>query len=128
MSPIAVLGAGSWGTALAVHLGRAGHTIRLWARDAALVEQMAASRTNPRYLPDAQLPTGVTPVSSLGEALDRAAFVIVADVEAKARPPELLLDTCGRGLAGRCREHRRGQPARDFGREARAGQYDDRET
>ena len=34
---IAVLGAGSWGTALAVHLARAGHDVRLWARDAGLV-------------------------------------------------------------------------------------------
>ncbi len=37
MRTIAVLGAGSWGTALAVHLGRVGHEVRLWARDPGLV-------------------------------------------------------------------------------------------
>ena len=41
MRTVAVLGAGSWGTALAVHLGRVGHDVRLWARDRALVDEMA---------------------------------------------------------------------------------------
>ena len=40
MRTVAVLGAGSWGTALAVHLGRVGHDVRLWARDRALVDEM----------------------------------------------------------------------------------------
>ena len=40
MSAIGVLGAGSWGTALAVHLARVGHDVRLWARDPALVHDM----------------------------------------------------------------------------------------
>ena len=41
MNSMAVLGAGSWGTALAVHLGRAGRSVRLWARDADLVDEMS---------------------------------------------------------------------------------------
>jgi glycerol-3-phosphate dehydrogenase (NAD(P)+) len=73
-----VLGAGSWGTALSVHLAREGRTVRLWARDPELVERMKATRENPQYLPGAVLPPAVTPMSALGPALDGTAFVIVA--------------------------------------------------
>jgi glycerol-3-phosphate dehydrogenase (NAD(P)+) len=78
MSSIAVLGAGSWGTALAVHLARSGRTVRLWARDARLVEQLERTRTNEAYLPGVRLPPGITPVSSLPDALARAVFVVAA--------------------------------------------------
>jgi glycerol-3-phosphate dehydrogenase (NAD(P)+) len=78
MSRIAVLGAGSWGTALAIHLARAGRTVRLWARDAALAEEMAATRNNPRYLCGVSLPPDVEPTSRLDVALDDAQFVVVA--------------------------------------------------
>ena len=56
MRNVAVLGGGSWGTALAVHLARIGHTVRLWARDPALVAEMRTRRANPVYLPDATVP------------------------------------------------------------------------
>src|SRR5688572_20989900 len=75
---IAVLGAGSWGTALAVHLGRIGHQVRLWGRDAALVDELIARRTNPTYLPDVVLPSTVSPTAALDRALDEAAYVVVA--------------------------------------------------
>ena len=52
-----MLGAGSWGTALAVHLGRVGHDVRLWARDRALVDEHGARRANAVYLPDVRCPT-----------------------------------------------------------------------
>ncbi|MEO8078421.1 MAG: 2-dehydropantoate 2-reductase N-terminal domain-containing protein, partial [Acidobacteriota bacterium] len=78
MSAMAVLGAGSWGTALAVHLGREGRTVRLWARDPQLVQAMTVTRLNARYLPDVILPPTVSPLASLGEALHDASFVIVA--------------------------------------------------
>ncbi len=74
----AVLGAGSWGTALAAHLGGAGHAVALWARDRSLVEQMRARRENPTYLPGVDLPPSVEPVASLAEALAGARFVILA--------------------------------------------------
>jgi glycerol-3-phosphate dehydrogenase (NAD(P)+) len=74
---IAVLGAGSWGTALAVHLARAGRTVRLWARDRELVEEMLRGRTNARYLPDVTLPEGVTPTASVADAVSGAGFVLV---------------------------------------------------
>jgi glycerol-3-phosphate dehydrogenase (NAD(P)+) len=74
----AVLGAGSWGTALAIHLGTAGHAVRLWGRDAPLLAEMAKRRANPTYLPDFVLPDAVEPASSLGGALEGARYVIVA--------------------------------------------------
>src|SRR4051812_29912687 len=78
MNRIAILGAGSWGTALAIHLARAGRNVRLWARDAELAEAMAATRTNPRYLYGLSLPPDVEPTSCLESALRDAQFVVVA--------------------------------------------------
>ena len=69
MSRMAILGAGSWGTALAVHLAREGRPVRLWARDEALVAGMVATAANPRYLADVPLPAGVVATASLGTAL-----------------------------------------------------------
>ncbi|MPY87665.1 MAG: NAD(P)H-dependent glycerol-3-phosphate dehydrogenase [Luteitalea sp.] len=76
MSTIAVIGAGSWGTAFALHLARLGHSVRLWARDPALATDMARRRANAVYLPDLILPDGVTAVGRLGEALSNASFVV----------------------------------------------------
>ena len=78
MSPIAVLGSGSWGTALAVHLARGGHAVRLWGRDARLVDEMCTDARQPAYLPGVRLPPGVVPESSMREALAGAAFVVAA--------------------------------------------------
>jgi glycerol-3-phosphate dehydrogenase (NAD(P)+) len=78
MSRIVVLGAGSWGTALAVHLARDGRPVCLWARDEALVEEMIANAANTRYLADVPLPAAVLPTASLETALDAAQFVVVA--------------------------------------------------
>jgi glycerol-3-phosphate dehydrogenase (NAD(P)+) len=78
MHTIAVLGAGGWGTALAVHLGRTGHDVRLWGRDAILVARMREMRQNPDYLPGVALPTAVMPTVALDEALSEASMVVVA--------------------------------------------------
>jgi len=56
MQTIAVLGAGSWGTAIAVHLGRLGHRVHLWARDPRLAAEIETRRANAVYLPDVTLP------------------------------------------------------------------------
>jgi glycerol-3-phosphate dehydrogenase (NAD(P)+) len=74
----AVLGAGSWGSSLAVHLGGLGHGVRLWARDAALALEMQSRRANPTYLPDTTFPDPVVPTSSLEAALDGARYVVFA--------------------------------------------------
>jgi glycerol-3-phosphate dehydrogenase (NAD(P)+) len=78
MRTVTVLGAGSWGTALAVHLGTIGHEVRLWARDAALVADMCARRANVIYLPDVHLPDTVVVTHALADALDGAELVVAA--------------------------------------------------
>ncbi len=75
---VAVLGAGGWGTALAVHLARAGHDARLWARDPALVSDMRARRANAVYLPDIRFPDRLGVGGDLEEALREADFVVSA--------------------------------------------------
>ena len=75
---VAILGAGSWGTALAVHLGRIGHDVRLWARDPALVADMSSRRANVIYLPDVHVPDTVTVTHALDEALRDAELVVSA--------------------------------------------------
>ena len=75
---IAVLGAGSWGTALAVHLGKQGHDVRLWARDGRLVDEMTKQGTNARYLPRLRLPEMVTSTGNMAAAIKGARFVVFA--------------------------------------------------
>jgi glycerol-3-phosphate dehydrogenase (NAD(P)+) len=77
-SPIAVLGAGTWGTALAVHLGPLAASVRLWARDPAQATAIDHARENARYLPGIALSPGVRVTADADEALDEAAVVIVA--------------------------------------------------
>ncbi len=78
MRTICVLGAGSWGTALGVHLGRLGHDVRLWARDRGLVDAIAERRANAIYLPDVTLPPSVAVTHSLAEALSGTEIVVSA--------------------------------------------------
>ncbi len=75
---IAVLGSGSWGTALAVHLARVGHDVHLWARDPALVAEMDARRANAVYLPDIRFPASLHVTASLGDALHGSTLVVSA--------------------------------------------------
>ena len=78
MHRIAVLGAGSWGTALAVHLGRVGHEVCLWARDPSLAADIAHRRANAVYLPDTSLPETVAVTDSIAHALDDTLLVVSA--------------------------------------------------
>jgi len=75
--PVAVLGAGSWGTALAIQFARNHRTVRLWGRDRALLAAMAHSRRNERYLPSAPLPDSVHIEPELSGALLGARDVLV---------------------------------------------------
>jgi glycerol-3-phosphate dehydrogenase (NAD(P)+) len=75
---VAVLGAGSWGTALAVHLSRVGHEVKLWGRDRALVVDMRTRRANAVYLPDVVLPSVVHITDDLVDALRDAELVVSA--------------------------------------------------
>jgi len=75
---VAVLGSGGWGTALAAHLARVGHDVRLWGRDAQLIAQLNQTRLNDTYLPGVEIPAGVTPVSDLSRAVSGASVVVAA--------------------------------------------------
>jgi glycerol-3-phosphate dehydrogenase (NAD(P)+) len=75
---VTVLGAGSWGTALAVHLARIGHEVRLWARDPDLAVDLASRRANPVYLPDVTLPPSIDVTGQLGPAVSDAELIVVA--------------------------------------------------
>jgi glycerol-3-phosphate dehydrogenase (NAD(P)+) len=72
---IAVLGAGSWGTALAVLLAEGGHEVQLWGRDVSALER---DRENRRYLPGRRLPEGVVLTAELDGAVRGADLVLVA--------------------------------------------------
>src|SRR5471030_1706420 len=74
---LAILGAGSWGTALAALTARNGVPIRLWGRDPQALAVMATSRCNQRYLPDIELPTTLDYESDLAAAVRGAAIVLI---------------------------------------------------
>jgi glycerol-3-phosphate dehydrogenase (NAD(P)+) len=77
MSRIGILGAGAWGTALAISLARrGGHTIVLWSHSAAVAEQLAETGENLLYLPGYTLPVDVTVTSDLPEAIFEADILL----------------------------------------------------
>lgn len=73
---IAVVGAGSWGTALAIHLSRAGCEVALWAREREIIEGVRTRRRNPLFLPEFDLPAGVLATSDVAEAAAGSAAVV----------------------------------------------------
>src|SRR3954468_2602682 len=77
-SDIAIIGAGGWGTALAITMSRSGRKIRLWGFESYLVETILATRENPLYLPGARIPESVQVTNFLNVALDGARIVILA--------------------------------------------------
>ena len=72
-----MLGAGSWGTALAIQFARAGHPVVLWGRDREHLAAVAAARRNVRYLPDAELPRGLEVEPDLAAAVAGADDVLI---------------------------------------------------
>ena len=78
MSTIAVLGAGSYGTALAIQLARLGNDTRLWGRDAEQMRKLAAERVNAEYLPGCKFPPSLNPGSDLRAAVADAEDVLIA--------------------------------------------------
>jgi glycerol-3-phosphate dehydrogenase (NAD(P)+) len=76
--PMTVIGAGSWGTALAIQLAREGRLTYLWGRDSAHLEEMRGMRHNARYLPAAEFPGALQIESDLPVALRAARDVLVA--------------------------------------------------
>jgi glycerol-3-phosphate dehydrogenase (NAD(P)+) len=79
MSRIAIVGSGSWGTALALSLARRGdHSIALWSHSAAVTESIRTQGENGAYLPGFSIPPQVTATTELGSAVEGAEIVISA--------------------------------------------------
>jgi glycerol-3-phosphate dehydrogenase (NAD(P)+) len=105
---VTVLGAGSWGTGLAVHLSRVGHRVRLWARDPDLADDLTTRRANPVYLPDVTLPPSVAVTSVIADAVPAADVIVVAIPSHGCRavvrsaahhmPPDVVLVSAVKGL------------------------------
>lgn len=77
MTRVAVIGAGSWGTAFA-RLCSANADVTIWGRDAALVEAIETRHENPRYLPGILLPDGVRATNDLHDACGQAEVIVMA--------------------------------------------------
>jgi glycerol-3-phosphate dehydrogenase (NAD(P)+) len=77
-TPVAVLGAGSWGTTLSVVLATAGHPVAIWDHDGPLLEAIQRERENRKYLAGIALPEGVKVRAELESALDGADATIYA--------------------------------------------------
>jgi glycerol-3-phosphate dehydrogenase (NAD(P)+) len=75
---VSVIGAGSWGTALAIHLARVGHDVQLWGRDAALVADMRDRRANAVYVPDVNFPPTLQVTHSLAVAMRNSRVIVIA--------------------------------------------------
>lgn len=105
---IAIIGAGSWGTALAISLASTGHDVRLWARRQEAAEQMRRDRHNPTYLPDATIPDSIHVTSDLLDAVKGSDFWVFATPSQAVRSvaerleavshPDLLIVSVAKGI------------------------------
>ncbi len=78
MKKVAVIGSGSWGTALAVMLQKHGHDVVIWSRRQDAVEQMEKERENKEYLPGVLLPEGLKFTAEREEAVKKAEIIILS--------------------------------------------------
>jgi glycerol-3-phosphate dehydrogenase (NAD(P)+) len=112
MSRIAVIGAGAWGTALAIVLGRKeAHTVRLWANESEVCDNIRKERINQRFLPGFLLPKSIEPTPDLTWAIEGAEIIVsvmpsqhcraLFERMAPALPPDTLLVSCTKGLEDR---------------------------
>jgi len=102
LHPITVLGAGSWGTALAIHMARAGHHVLLWGNEPDHMKLLAEQRCNQQYLPDADFPELLEVSDNLEQALSSPAWVLIAIPSDAYRPflkHNAHLFTAGMGIA-----------------------------
>ncbi len=83
---VAIIGAGSWGTALALHLARSGGRCVLWARRADAAAALEAARENPGYLPGHRFPENLEVTGSLADAVRMARIVLFAVPAQSSRP------------------------------------------
>jgi glycerol-3-phosphate dehydrogenase (NAD(P)+) len=76
--PLAIIGAGSWGTALAHLLGEKGHSVRLWVYEPEIYQEMARDRVNSTFLPGVRLSSHVSFTQDFSEALSGAQVIVMA--------------------------------------------------
>ncbi|WP_121061727.1 NAD(P)H-dependent glycerol-3-phosphate dehydrogenase [Chachezhania antarctica] len=105
---VAVIGAGSWGTALAATLARAGVSTRIWGRDESVIEEINAHHTSEKFLPDVTLPDNLMGVRELSGALAgaEAALIVVpsrsirsvARQVAEYAPDGMPVAICAKGI------------------------------
>lgn len=99
MSRVAVLGAGSWGTTLAVHLASLDHEVRLWGNDRPALAELERDRENRKFLAGIRLPAGVKVQPELGAALEGAEFhFYVVPSQATRGVAGLVRRAGGRGI------------------------------
>ncbi len=75
---ITVIGAGSWGTALALHLAKSGQDVRLWSYNPEQINTLANDRVNSRYLPEHPFPATLKPIADLAKALEQTDDILIA--------------------------------------------------
>lgn len=119
---IVILGAGAWGTALAISAasnGVAGHKVLLWARDTEQAQAMQLGRENRRYLPGIKFPSGLeissVALEQLGDQLNDCDLVIVATPMAGLRAMLSNLSACRAPLAWLCKGFEAAQSGGKFG-------------
>jgi len=105
---VAIIGAGSWGTALAIVAARNNHNVQLWAREEEVAESIRRTRKNPIYLSEFLIPAGVSPTIRLDEALDGAEYCLIVvpshamrEVSLRVRDhlsPETIIITASKGI------------------------------
>jgi len=96
VSAVAVLGAGSFGTTLAIHLAASGHDVRLWGHDAAALARIESERENRKFLAGIPLPTGVKVQRELEAALGGADFTLFVVPSQAVRSVAARVATSGR--------------------------------
>jgi glycerol-3-phosphate dehydrogenase (NAD(P)+) len=84
--PVAVVGGGAWGTALAIHLARLEVPVRMWIREQELVTRLRTRHDNPLYLPGVAIPSQVVAYEKLAPAVEGAGLVLLAVPSQFARP------------------------------------------
>ena len=99
---IAVIGAGSWGTALAMVLADNQHEVRLWGHKEKQIDEINQYHTNEQYLPGIQLPEGITGYFSLEQALEGVETIILAV------PTKAYREVLG-NIAGHCKQASNGR-------------------
>ncbi len=107
MTRVAVLGGGSWGTALAQAVSQANHDVVLWARDQGLVDEINAGHENPRYLPGMPLDPGIRATGDLASAAACEILLLVVPAQhlralaerlAAVLPKDRPLVICSKGI------------------------------